>query len=67
MQIYQLLFTYYVLIFIWINIFIIQTKVQFLFIITIINRLFFHFVITLAGNNIVFEGAKVIAEALKLN
>ena len=67
MHIYQLLFTYCVLIFIWIIIFIIQTKFRFLFIIASINRLFFHFVITLGGNNIGVEGAKALAEALKLN
>ena len=67
MHIYQLLFTYCVLIFIWIIIFIIQTKFRFLFIIASINRLFFHFVITLGDNNIGDEGAKALAEALKLN
>ena len=67
MRIYKLLFTYCVLIFIWIFIFIIQTKFVFLFIIEIINRLFFYFAITLEGNNIYDEGAKVLAEALKLN
>ena len=68
MHIYQLLFTYCVLIFIWIIIFIIQTKFRFLFIIASINRLFFHFVIIILDNNkIGVEGAKALAEALKLN
>ena len=67
MHIYQLLFTYCVLIFIWIIIFIIQTKFRFLFIIASINRLFFYFVIILEYNNIGDEGAKALAKALKLN
>ena len=67
MHIYQLLFTYCDLIFIWIFIFIIQSKFIFLFIMAIINRLFFYFVITLGANNIGAEGAKALAEALKLN
>ena len=67
MDIYQLLFTNCVLIFIWIIILIIQTKFQFLFIIAIINRLLFNFVITLGYNNIGAEGAKILAEVLKLN
>ena len=46
---------------------IIQTKFQLLFIIAIINPLFFYFVITLEYINIGDEGAKVLAEALKLN
>ena len=33
----------------------------------IINRLFFYFVITLGDNSIGAEGAKALAEALKLN
>ena len=67
MHIYQLLFTYCVLIFIWIIIFIIQTKFLFLFIIEIIYRLFYHFAITLGTNNIGSQGAKALAEALKRN
>ena len=67
MHIYQLLFTYSVLIFIWIFIFIIRTKFLFLFIIAILNRLFFYFVITLVNNSIGAELAKALAEALKLN
>ena len=63
----QLFFTYYVLIFIWIIICIIQTKFLFLFIIAIINRFFFHFVYILDYNDIEAEGAKVLGEALKLN
>ena len=65
----KLLFTYYVLIFIWIIIFIVQKNFLFSFIIiAIINRLFFHFVIIiLDNNNIGDEGAKALAEALKLN
>ena len=42
-------------------------KIVFLFIITILNRLFFYFVITLDNNNIGDEGAKALAEGLKLN
>ena len=61
------IFTYCVLIFIWLIIFIIQTKFLFLFIIIILNRLFFYFVITLGDNSIGVEGAKALAEALKLN
>ena len=69
MHIYQLLFTNCVMIslFIWIIIFIIQTKFVFFFIIVILNRLFFHFVITLGDNRIGAEGAKALVEALKLN
>ena len=67
MYIYQLLLTYYVFIFIRIISFIIQTKFQFLFIIAIINRLFFYFVIILVSNNIGAEGSKALSEALKLN
>ena len=67
MHIYKLLFTYCVLEFISIFIFIIQTKFIFLFIIAIINRLFFHFVFTLENNKIGDEGAIALAEALKLN
>ena len=67
MYIYQLLFTYSVLIFIWILIFIIQTKFLFLFIMPILNRLFFYFVITLGCNRIGDEGVKALAEALKFN
>ena len=43
------------------------TKFLFLFIIAILNRFYFHFVITLEANNIGAEGAKALAEALKLN
>ena len=67
MHIYQLLFTCCLLIFIWIIIFIIQTKFLFLFIIAIINRLFFYLVIILGDNKIGVEGAKALAEALKYN
>ena len=67
MNIYQLLFRYYVLIFIWIIIFIIQTNLPFLIIIVIITRLFFNFIITLGDNYIGDEGAKSLAEALKYN
>ena len=67
MQIYQLLFTYCVLIFVWIVIFIIQRKFLFLFIVAILNRLFFNFVIILGGHNICVEGAKALAEVLKPN
>ena len=66
-HIYQLLFTNCVLIFSSIFIFIIQTKFVFLFIIAIINRLFFYFVITLGYNGFSAEGAEALAEALKLN
>ena len=55
------------MIFIWILIFIIQTKILFLFIISINNRLFLYFVITLEDNDIGAEGAEALAEALKLN
>ena len=70
--IFLLLFTQiiflFVLIFIWIIIFIVQTNSPLPFIIiAIINRLFFNFVITLGGNNIGDEGAKALAEGLKLN
>ena len=47
--------------------FIIQTKFLFLFIIAILNRLLFYFVIILGCNNICVESAKALAEALKLN
>ena len=69
MHILILLFTYSVLIFAWINIFIVQTNFLFSFIIiTIINRLFFHFVVIILDyNSIGDEGAKALAEALKLN
>ena len=62
----KLLFTYYVLIFSWIIIFIVSTNFLFTFIIiTIINRLFFHFLsIILESNRIDDEGAKALAEAL---
>ena len=66
----KLLFTYYdVLIFIWIILFIVQTNFLLSFIfIGIINRLFFHSVIIiLESNNIGDEGAKALAEGLKLN
>ena len=62
----KLLFTYYVLKFSWIIIFIVKTNLLFSFI--IINRFFFHFVINiLGGNDISAEGAIGLAEALKLN
>ena len=69
MHTFKLLFTYYVLIFIWIIIFIVQKNFLFSFIIiAIINQLFFHFVIIiLECNNIGDEGVKALAEALKLN
>ena len=67
MHIYQLLFTYCALIFIWIIILSIKIKFLFLFRIAIINRLFFNFVLTLESNNFGAEGAKAIAETLKLN
>ena len=69
MHTFKLLFTYYVLIFIWIIIIIVQTNFLFSFInIAIINRLFFHFVIIIIdNNNIGAEGAKALAEALKFN
>ena len=69
MHTFKLLFTYYVLIVIWIIIFIVQTNFLFSFIIiAIFNRLFFHFVIIiLVKNKIGDEGAKALAEALKLN
>ena len=58
MKIYKLLKNYSILIFIWIII----------FIITIINRLFFHFfIIILDSYDIGVEGIKALAEALKLN
>ena len=63
MHISQLLFTYSVLIII----LFIQTKFLFLFIIAIINKLFFYFVITLEYNVIGDEGAEALAKALKLN
>ena len=65
----KLLFTYYVLLFIRIIIFINETNFLFSFIIiAIINRLFIHFVIIILDlNNIGDEGAKALAEALKLN
>ena len=44
-----------------------QTKFPFSFIITIINLLFFHFGIILAGNVIGIKGVKALAEALKFN
>ena len=56
------------MIFIWIIILIVQTTFPFSFIIiAIINRLFFHFVIILEYVYIKVEGAKALAEALKLN
>ena len=69
MHTYKLLFTYYVLIFIWIIIFTVQTNFLFsFFIIAIIYRLFFHFVIIILEYNYIYdEGAKALAEALKLN
>ena len=68
MHSYKLLFNICLLIFIWINMFNIQTKFLFLFIIAIINRLFFHFVIIiLDSNKIGYEGAKALAVAFKLN
>ena len=67
MYIYQLLFAYFVLIFIWITIIIIHTKFLLLFIIANINRLFLHFIITLESNKIGSEGTKALAEVLKLN
>ena len=69
MNTYKLLFTYYVLIFLGIIIFIVQTNIPFSFItIAIINQLFFHFVIIiLEGNNFGDDGAKALAKALKLN
>ena len=53
--------------FILVIIFIIETKFLFLFIIPYINRLFFKFAFVLDNNNIGFEGAKALADALKLN
>ena len=50
MHTYKLLFTYNVLLFILIIIFNVQTTFRFLFIIVIINQLFFHFVIILDYN-----------------
>ena len=67
MHIYPLLFTYCVLILIWIITFIIQTNFLFLFIIINNNRLFYHFVNILGKNSIGVEGAKTLADALKLN
>ena len=66
MHIYKSLLTYCVLLFIFMIIFNIQKNFLLVFI-TIIKRLFFHFVITLGGINISDEGAKALAEALKLN
>ena len=51
--------------YIWRIISIIQTN--FLFLISIINRLFYHFVVILVNNEISVNGAKELAEALKLN
>ena len=67
MHIYKLLFTYCILILIGIFIFIIQTKFLLVLFIAIINRLLFYFIITLGCNRIGDEGAKALAEALKLN
>ena len=69
MDLFQLLFTYSDMIFIWIIIFIIQTKFSFSFFIAIINRFFFHLIIIiiLGDNNICSESAKALALALKLN
>ena len=69
MHTYKLIFTYYVLILIWIIIFLVQTNFPFSFIyITIIKQLFFHFVLIILDNNYIStEGAKALAEALKLN
>ena len=65
---YKLFFIYSVLKFKWIIIFIIQTNFLFLFIITIIDRLFFHFVIIiLDSSKIGNEGAKSLADMLKIN
>ena len=64
---YKFLFTYCVVLFIRLIIFIIQIKFLFLFIIDVINRLFFHFVTILVANHIGDEGATALAEALKLN
>ena len=47
--------------------FIFQIKLLLLFIIAILNRLFFYFIITLAINNIGSDGAKALAETLKFN
>ena len=44
-----------------------QAKFVFLFIIALINRLFFKNVILLGNNTIGTEGVEVLAEALKLN
>ena len=44
-----------------------KIKFLFLFIITNLNRLLFYFVIILGYNNIGLEGAKALAEGLKLN
>ena len=68
MHTYKLLFIYYALIFIWIIIFDVPTKILFLFIARISLLFFhFHFEIILVENNIGDEGAKALAEALKLN
>ena len=69
MHAFKLLITSYVLIYFWIIIFIVQTNFLFSFInIAIINRLFFHIVIIILDNNYIRgEGAKVLAEGLKLN
>ena len=62
-----LLFGNCVLILIRIIIFFIQTQFLFLFLIDIINRLFFRFSNIVGGNLIYDEGAKAIAEELKFN
>ena len=69
MHSFKSLSIYYILIFIWIITLLIPTNFLFSFIIVaIINRLFFNFVIIiLEHNNIGAEGAKALAEALKLN
>ena len=69
MHTYKLSFTYNVLIFIWIIIFISQTNFLFSFIIiAIIIQLIVHFdIIILESIEIGDEGAKALAEALKLN
>ena len=66
MHTFNLLIIYYVLIFIWITV---QTNFLFTFIIiAIINRLFFHVVIIILGSNdLGAEGAKALAEGLKIN
>ena len=46
---------------------IIQIKILFLSIFTLIYQLFFHFTNILASNYFGIEGAKAIAKALKLN